>query len=455
MERRTIISVEGAGDSLFGRLTKAEADYPDASTQKDLHCSPHTLPKLSDAGQMKAYGCQLRDALARHPAIQSALGGIFLAPPEQTKTLCFQVGATAELVRWEALCDFNGNFVAMDDHRRLGRIAEEPSSPETGVRPFHLPLRLMAFLSAAERDATGEWDALKAAIATARAQGLPLEARVYLGQSALLDASTTELAAAPDGLGISVFPIPASEDALKAELDAWHPHLVHFFCHGLTDEGARDLEFANLNYGATHADEDKFTLPVSRLVEFSGIRDALLVVLNCCQGAEGTDKLRSMVYDIVARGSVPAAIGMQEPVAEDDASVFSGALYPELFNLLRRVLQEGAADQPALLDLTAVLAPARRALQQKNAAHPTGFRTWTFPVLYLRREAFQVLQKQSATAVDMDKWRARVRTVANLLRTLPGDAPPDMRDDLLGMLDKPPAVPLEMRPNRDGQFALS
>ena len=46
----------------------------------------------------------------------------------------------------------------------------------------------------------------------------------------------------------------------------------------------------------------------------------------------------------------------------------------------------------------------------------------------------------------------RVRTVAGWLRALPPDAPDELRDRGLALLDLAPPVPAEMRPDRLGQF---
>jgi hypothetical protein len=53
----------------------------------------------------------------------------------------------------------------------------------------------------------------------------------------------------------------------------------------------------------------------------------------------------------------------------------------------------------------------------------------------------------------IDDLRERAETVADFLRALPPDTPQDVRLAMLGMLDKPPAVPVELRPDALGQFA--
>ena len=43
--------------------------------------------------------------------------------------------------------------------------------------------------------------------------------------------------------------------------------------------------------------------------------------------------------------------------------------------------------------------------------------------------------------------RLRIDTVAGVLRSLPTTAPPQMREDILALLDKEPKVPEAFRPN--------
>jgi hypothetical protein len=184
-----------------------------------------------------------------------------------------------------------------------------------------------------------------------------------------------------------------------------------------------------------------------------GIRNAWLVVLNCCEGATAEERLASMAFRIVANGSVPAVIGMQEPIPVGDANVFCQTLYPELFRLLAEVVKSAVAkSKPVALDLTGALVNARRAIHTRHMRSPASFRNWTLPVLYVQRETLQVQCRIAESDDQLAQIRDRVSIVAGMLRQLSPTADPLLRQGLLALLDKPPVVPPEMRPDPMGQF---
>ncbi len=452
MLQRTIVSIEqDAGGDLIARLMKADFSPPNARDPFSLGYNAGAFPAMDDEQKVQQYGSLLRDSLNKHPAIQSVLQSIFQLPAGQSRTLCFEiVSRLGEQIRWEALCDDEGNFVALDSRCRLGRIADEVSSQDTGVRPFKLPLKIGAFMSAAGRDATPEWSAFTSAYDAARQANLPIEARVYLGQQDLLDAAAAEIAAGKHP-GLSIFPMPGSDLDVESALNDWQPHIVHFFCHGSAGYGKAYLELATILDHENQDPEGSVIVEVNSLVVVEGVRNAWLVVLNCCEGATADERLSSMAFRIVANGSVPAVIGMQEPIPAGDANVFCATLYPEIFKLLAGVAK-GAMEKPLVLDLTGALVPARRAIRNRHKKQLTDFRNWTLPVLYVQREPLQVQYRPAGTDDEMSQLRERVALVAGLLRQLPPDANPLLRTQLLGVLDKVPMVPPEMRPDLMGQF---
>jgi hypothetical protein len=454
IQQRTIVSIEpGQGGQLMTKLRRASMNYANALAPYPLPCNAATLPPLDDAAHVQTYGNTLRDSLKQHPAIQSALDNIFAMPAGQSCTLCFEILAQpGETIRWEALCDDQGQFVALSPRCRLGRIADQTASFETGIRSFRLPLRLAAFLSAVKRDARPEWEGLAKAFDNARAAGLGIEARVYIGQQDLLDAIRAEIAAGAHP-GISVFAMPASDLDVEKALNDWTPQLVHFFCHGGAEYGKAFLELGTIVDHDTGASEGSVVVEVNSLVEAEGLRSAWLVVLNCCDGATASDPLGSMAFRIVANGNVPAVIGMQEPIPAADANEFCKVLYPEIFRLLGDATM-GINGSISVLDVTEVLLPARRAIRNRNNGNPGAFRNWTLPVLYVQRELFQVQQLAAAQVANAGEFRARVNLIAGLLQSLPAEDTPDSyREMILALLDKPPAVPIEMRPNKFGQFS--
>jgi len=454
MMRRTIVSIEqDATGGLTAKLVKAEFDIPDARRPTPLACDPAALPPLDSAANVQAYGQRLRECLVQHPAIQVALQNLAQTPAGQRRTLCFEILATpGEQIRWEALCDDKGGFVALNGRCQLGRIADEISNHDTGVRLFTPPLRVAAFLSAAGIRAEPEWAALSDAMQRARADGLQIEMRTFVGEQQLLDAAGTAVAAGTHP-GVTVEPIPASAIGLGQKLDEWRPHVVHFFCHGSTAFGVPYIELSTVLDHDNDEASGSVILEIDRLVEVGGVRDAWLVVLNCCLGGQASERLSSMAHRLVAAGGVPAAIGMQEPVEVADANAFCANLYPPVFRVLRDALNAAGA-KPVPVDLTGAVGLPRQALRDMHATSPAAFGRWTLPVLYVHREPLQVHRMHGAAPGDVQWMRERVDLVANMLRQLPPDTPGELRAKLLATLDTPPAVPLAMRPNLDGRFPM-
>lgn len=452
---RTIVAIEEAplSRTLVTRVVKGEPGLPaGADQQGPLTLAALAPPPLADEAALKQYGAQLRDALAQHPGVQQALARVFHTPAGQPKTLYFEIRSrVGESVRWEALCDDAGNFVALDPRYRLGRLLDPIDAHDAGGRTFAPPLKVLALLSAARRDAAPEFRAIATAVGKARANGFPVEARIFLGQQALHDAVATEVANG-QWPGVSVAVMPEDELAIEDELAAWQPHVVHVFCHGSVAFGSPILEFATIVDHDLDRDAGSIELHVETLESAAGIRNAWFVVLNCCEGAspDADSDLGSLAHRLVARGNVPGVVGMQAAVPVADAHAFAERLYPALFDLLAEALASPTS-APVAIEFAPALLPARRqvrARQATNGGH--GAASWTLPVLYAQRAPLQVWNAPAVTPVKQEELRERANTIANLLRTLPPDTPMHARDALLALLDTSPIVPPALRPDRFG-----
>jgi hypothetical protein len=249
--------------------------------------------------------------------------------------------------------------------------------------------------------------------------------------------------------------MPTTGVELQRALRTWLPHVVHFFCHGSVGLGAHYLELATVVEHDQCADAGSVLLDVEELSSSGAFDDAWVVVLNCCEGGRAAGGLHSMAFRVVARGGVPAAIGMQEPVAAGDANTFCENLYPELFDALRVALEVPAGAAPVSVNLTAAIALPRRALRDLHRTAPQNFVRWSLPVLYLHDQPLQVHRPAGAvSAAEIADLRTRAETVARFLSDLPPDTPDHLRTLILAELDRAPAVPQEMRPGRYGEFAL-
>lgn len=446
---RTVFSIEPDGRGGFQvKLERAPAPILDAHVPGPLDCDPDDLPDWAAPQGVAAYGKSLAERLGGHPAVQQALQTLALAPPDQRSPLYVRALAPeAEALRWETLCSGQGEFFALRRTSPVGRIVYVGYGDDRPPDPFEPPLRVMALLSALGVPARNEWTSLWKAVEDARAAGLPVEVAVRVGEPDLLDAITQ--AGHP---GVYVAPLPSRSNELEQDIEAFHPHLLHAFCHGNVGYGADWLELATsvdweLADGGAPPERGSLVVDVDQLASLPAVRAAWLVTLNCCEGGRGGAELRAMAARLVEAGAA-AAVGMQEPVHAGDAHEFCRAFYPALFDLLADQLAAAGPGSVEIEWAEALYAP-RRALSDRNGHDPTSNRTWTLPVLYVRPERFHVLRRPVPPPDELEAMRARAETIAGLLRRLPPDTPEDARDDLLALLaDLPP----DLRPRRDGSF---
>lgn len=413
----------------------------------------HALPPLDDGTQ---YGSKLVQGLAEQKAVAKVLERAFGANGAEPHALALLVRAgDGRQIRWETLRDDNGRFVALDGRCPIGRVTRRLSSTHTAAQVFQPPLRLLAFVSGTQLDMQAEWDALAAAIDQAHADGLPVAAIVHIGESTLRDAAAAGCTAGHHP-AIEVLAMPDSAAKLEQQIQRVRPHLLHFFCHG---KGGIGSSFVQLATAQDHAlgRTGSIELDAEQLASIAALREAWLVVLNCCEGAQADAEIESMAETIV-KTSGARAIGMLEPVASGEASVFSGTLYPEVFRVLEGVLRMAPGSPPQIVDFTPALSVPRRALQTINPPLHPGAR-WTLPVLYQELQLLEVVRAAmpptmlAAPPGSLAPLRARAQTVADFLASMPPDTPAAARQDALALLDLPPVVPPELRPDAFGRFS--
>jgi hypothetical protein len=103
-------------------------------------------PKEAVASEATIVGCARR--LESHPAIRHDFVNIFGNVLPNRSMLKFLIkNANAERLRWEALCEAPGRFMAVSDTCVISRVT--PAKVGPGLRSFVYPLRMAAFLSAA------------------------------------------------------------------------------------------------------------------------------------------------------------------------------------------------------------------------------------------------------------------------------------------------------------------
>jgi hypothetical protein len=443
-------------DQLTVSLFRAPVDIPNARRARPLGCAPGSMPPWNAPNAVKTHGSQLFQKLtAAHPAIGQVLTTA-LQTPGATPSFYFNLLADdAERLCWETLYEQHNGFLALQQEWAIARMAD---STFDIVRPpvaiFDSPLRLMAILSAHNVPAEPEWQQLKAEVIRSRNdQACPVELSLLIGEEALFGTITQEIA--NEHLpGITVAPMPMQTEDIKKAVNAFSPHILHFFTHGSVDYGSATLQMGH--FGDAGLPNGSISLSTSELTRFAAMKTVWLVTLNCCDSGRAVPEMHSMAHRLVAQG-VPAALGMMEPIAPADAHELCGAFYRAIFEYLVDRLKIAPGDQVEV-EWSKVLHPARSALKTLHIAQgqPDTRREWTLPVLYVRIEPFYVSRGNVGAApvpagvmppvADVVR---RVETVAGFLRALPPDAPAEMRRQALAILAD---VTESLRPDSFGMF---
>lgn len=444
----TVEIAKGQGGVQF-RLLESDIEYPDALDFAQFTLQPGGLPPLKTRPNVMSYGELLRTALYEHPAVRAELVQLFgTLPPDQANLQFVMATTAAEPFRWETLFN-HPDFLALKGVCSLKRIAMGSAGNTTGLRIFSGPIRMLAFLSPSDIPSATEFEAIKSAVATARQQGLAIEATVYLGEQDLLDQAGRD-AAAGALPGIRVAPIPENAVAIEQAILAGPVQILHFFCHGYARDEVQLLEFASISdhdHDGTPLASGSIYLSADRLKQTLTALDTVwLTVLSSCSSAQEAPGLFSMAGGL-AKASSPVTIGMAEPIQSGDASVFADAFYKRAFELIGNAIKGLPVGATSMIDLGPAVSDARARLHlsAQNAPDET-FARWCLPILYERYTPLRV-----GHAPD-EEMRKRIALIAQSLRNLSSTTPYELRDQVLAMLDRPRPVPPALRPDRFGNF---
>jgi hypothetical protein len=323
--------------------------------------------------------------LAAHPSVPSTL-----ATALATQARVFvRVAPQAEEVPWETLFR-NGNFLALDPRWPIGRIsAQEPlAAPPAEFRP---PLRVVAVLAAAGVDAARQWTELRKAL---RAFPFDVTVRVLAAQDTVLNAAR---ASSGGNLTVTAEFVPPGT-GLPAQISAFRPNILHFFCHGGVEGGASFLDIATRSTAGAKRGGVILEMKDFPVTEPAG--DLWLVVLNACLGASAPAGTASLVSALAARG-IPAVAGMREAVSADDAHDFCRGFYRALATLFGPL---ATGSGPVTVAWCDALYHARLEICDRHrGGDPCSVaakrsREWTLPVMYVRAAPF-VLSRPQAWAV--------------------------------------------------------
>jgi len=375
----TICRVEEAFDKdIVGIFElKCRSKHP---TFKNLRHKTDDARRVQKAGEL-LYG-KLADDLSIQTLFRIMTGpGIY--------PLCIRSETfDAEQFPWEAMwSSIQQNFIALhgDVHGEgrwpIARLAvPKCGSVEKTVAANELRIAIVLAAAGNEQGAADEWTQICGALPTL---GLPVK---VLGLVSHDDVRTTM----SQHKNVEIKTVGSSAGQLIDAILDHSPHIVHFFCHGKAMPGERPY------LGIVTRSGGSITLYSNELSRLGKLRSLWLVVLNCCQGATAASHLSSLAKNLVQDG-VPAVVAMRESVAVEDANLFTGHFYPEMFHLLKKdILANVASHQSCSREVDAHLwamavQRARRELSFHRGRRPEGCPEWTYPVVYVCRDKLRVI----------------------------------------------------------------
>jgi hypothetical protein len=430
---RTIVLIEPSGFDGEQFEVKLEDTPIPIAVKKPFPfvCDTAALPGWDTANAVRIYGQKLLQNLRQsHPGLDQVLQANLtqVAAPAKRPLYFMTAVAETEQLYWETLCDAGGQFLALDSRWPIARMANPQTANLKTTFDFTPPLRLMAVLSAINNPAEPEWRRLFEAVENAHRAGLAMDLLVLVGEQALLTEIRQKrdaLQAAPGGPSLRVEAIPGTPIELVQDVQAFKPHVLHFFCHGRIAAGVRQLELARItdwDPADVAARKSSVVLSLSELTAIPALQDLWLVTLNCCEGGRAADNVHSLTQALVTSG-VPAAVGMLEPIDARDAHEFCKMFYPAIFETIRTRVETGLAhDRLEEIDWAESLYYPRAALVARHDNDPVAHRQWALPVLYTRRERFQI---RPLRAPVPPPERLHNETVAGLLRTIGAETSAD------------------------------
>jgi hypothetical protein len=408
--------------------------------------------KLDTLENVALYGKTLCAELEKHEAIRMEFAQLFNAADDRN-ALEFLVIA-GEDVRWESLCDDNTRFLALNDGYRLARVTTRTPPPNAqSARQVRFPLKMLAYLSPAGVSSADEYRNICTRIVEARESGLAIEAMIYVSDQDILD-RPEDHSGVTDGRfqGVTVAPLPSASEIEKQLKSSYQ--FLHFF------------SLATIADQECGRESGSVLLPLDTLTAAMRLNQSVwLAVFNSCSGAAGTRAFNSLAWSVAKQGC-PYAVGMAEPIEPRVAAKFSAAFYEALFATTRDAIKKPRAEEEALaLDFSDVVNPARKAIRDHCQSDRQGaYGRWLTPVIYMSTpnplvvflpSADEIEMTQGNDLVDISVMAERTNMIASFLRVLPRETPDDVRNGIFALLDKPPVVPLALRPDRYGRFRMN
>jgi len=434
---RTVIRLEewGGSDGTVRVNFRPDepGDVPDRMRWRTLSCESAQAPfsdlaavvpgeKQALPGDLvRTVGTAIHAALSEHPGVKEALDrAAHTAPGARHPIHLLTAALDAEVFPWEALHHPKGHFLGLDPRFAIARAISTGGGALE--RTHDVPLRMTAILAAADRDAHGEWHALRDAITVA---GLEVHLTLFVAHDDL----EADVLGGEHGW-VRVLRVPPTKEELIAALKHSRPQILHVYSHGTAQSGGF-IEIATPGSAAGFNDQLLY-LEARHLAALQ--TDVWLITLDACEGATPSAGVHSLAYTMVECG-VPAAIGMREVIDSADANVFCRAFYTEAFGALAHELLPGTR---VTLDWARFVAAAREALCARlpgpSSVTASKQKSWTLPVLYRRAEELVVFTPSPTPTLDTDerdRLLGELEVFRRALAELHPDNPPIVRQQLV------------------------
>lgn len=315
---RLIVNFDSVGKNTVLSLNKAPANIVGINQGRNIRIS------ALNGGDAKARGLELAKLLRRHApvkdALTMALAQPVAAPPQP---IYFRVIAdAADALPWEQLYSEPLGFLALDPRCPVGRIATRIQ--DMNDRAFLSPFRVVAVLSAADREGTPQLQAIARALTDAKATGLDARLHVITGEQAVVDAIN-----ALQDEHVTVEWIAATPVDVARQITHSKPSIFHMLCHGdYAAPGQSGLALATMQDFLGGEKKGSVMLSLDMLARALEPCDPWLVVLAACETAAAANGA-AIAHRLVDTG-LPAVIGMRRLVDLVVMDRFCDALYPEL-----------------------------------------------------------------------------------------------------------------------------
>lgn len=455
---RAVLAVDRLGmtDPVTGaelmviKVVRAPWEVPQGASP--LKLSPDALPGWETPDAVRERGKLVRLSLKAHPGVAKLLDRLEETPLDQVQPLYVQMTeGEAEQICWETLCDSKDKFVALDPRWPIGRISDPLGGQTRPPAVLRLPIRIMVVISAFKVGGQQlEWELFRASAAKARANGLDVRLKFLVAETTLRAAIDAAIAGGLDW--IEVGSIEKTASRVIQDIVEWKPQMLHFFCHGISEDADQWLELATASdYLDPDATVGSVKLRPPHLTPLAQLLpEPWLLTLNCCSSGRAAKELQSMAHQVVTAGFA-SAIAMLEPVDAKDAHEFTRSFYASLFDSLRRVSQKLAVESRVAFEWVEPMSAARTALLDlHDAEDAANCRQWALPVLYVRGIDPFFFARPVAASTDQADHKLKVGIVAQWLSSVRDEMSEEQRADVMQSVLAD--VPKSLWPSVDGSF---